>query len=103
MQLTCLKSGRNLPPFIIFKGSSPPPNNYPILNTVAYEIKHRPADNTGNQYPPDNDLYTTCSKRANSDVELTIDILREVIFPGIRIFEVKRGGVLVDDFKGHSR
>ena len=70
---------------------------------MAYELKHHPADNSGNQYPPDNDMYMTCSKTVNSNGELTIEILREVIFPGIVIFEVKRGGVLVDDFKGHSR
>ena len=45
----------------------------------------------------------TCSKPANSNGELTIEILREFISPGIGIFEGKRGGVLVDDFKGHSR
>ena len=94
VQLTCLKSGRKLPPFIIFKGASPPPNNNTIINTVAYELKHRLADNVGNHYPPDNDVYMTCSKIANSNGELTNEILREVIFTGIGIFEGKRGYVL---------
>ena len=41
MQFTCLKSGRNTPPFIIFKGLYLPPNNNPRINTVAYELKYR--------------------------------------------------------------
>ena len=45
----------------------------------------------------------TCSKTENSNGELTIEILREVIFSGIGIFELKRGGVLVGDFKVHIR
>ena len=70
---------------------------------MAYEHKHRLADNEGNQYPPDNYLCMTCSKTENSNGELAIEILREVIFPGIGIFEGKIGGVLVDEFKGNSR
>ena len=103
MQLSCLKSGRNLPPFIIFKGAYPPPNKNPIRNTVAYDIKHLLADNAGDHYPPHNDMYITCSKTENKNGDLTIDILQEIIFPGIAIFEGKRGCVLVDDLKGHSR
>ena len=45
----------------------------------------------------------TCSKTANSKGELKTEIPLEVIFLGIGIFEGKRGGVLVDDFRGHSR
>ena len=48
-------------------------------------------------------MYITCSKTENSNGELTIEILREVIFPVIVTFEGKIGGVLVDDFKGHIR
>ena len=70
---------------------------------MAYELKHHLSDNTGNQYPPDNDLYMTYSKTANSNGDLTTEILWEVIFPGIGIFEGMRGGVLVDYFKYHSR
>ena len=103
VQLTCLKSGRKLPPFIIFKGASPPINGQLKKNTVAYELKHRLDDNAGNKYPAPDDIYMTCSKTANSSGELTIEILREVIFPAIGIFDGKVGGVLVDDFKGHSR
>ena len=103
MQLTCLKSGRKIPTFIFFKVASPSPNNNQRRNTVAYELKHRLDDNARNKYPPDNYLYITCSKTENSNGELTIEILREVIFPGIGIFEGRRGGVLVDEFKGQSR
>ena len=102
MQLTCLKSGRKLPPFIIFKGASPHPNNNLRINIVIYELKYCLYNNAGNQYPPDNVLYMTCSKTENSNGELTIEILRDVIFTGIEIFEGKRGGGLVHDFKGHS-
>ena len=101
--LTCLKSGRNIPPFIIFKGAYPPTKNNPRINTGAYELKHCLDDNTGNQYPTDNNMYMKCSKTANSNGELTIDILWKVVFPGIGIYEVKRGGVFVDDLKGLSR
>ena len=48
-------------------------------------------------------MYITCSKTENSNGELTIEILREVIFPVIATFEGEIGGVLVDDFKGHIR
>ena len=75
MQLNLLNSVINLPPFIFFKGSYPPPNNDPRLNTVDYDIKHCLAHNSGNQYPPDNDLYMTCSKTKNSNGDITIDIL----------------------------
>ena len=67
VHFTCLKSGRKLPPFIIFKGAYPPPNKNPRINTVVYEIKHHISDNAGNQYPPNNDMYTTCSKTENSN------------------------------------
>ena len=103
VQLTCLKSGINMPPLIIFKVASPLPNNNQRRNTVSYELKHFLVDNTGNQYPPDNDLYMKCSKTENSNGEVTVEILQEVIFPGIAIFKVKRGDVLVDDFKVHNR
>ena len=49
VQLTCLKSGRKLPPFIIFKGAYPPPKKNPRINTIVYEIKHHLSDNAGNQ------------------------------------------------------
>ena len=59
VHLNWLKSGRKLPPFIILKEEYPPTNNNSGKNTVAYEIKHSLADNSGNQYPTDNDLYIT--------------------------------------------
>ena len=62
-------------PFIIFKGASPPPDNNPRKNTVAYKLKNCLADNSGNKYHLDNDLYMTCSKTENSNGEPTIEIL----------------------------
>ena len=44
-----------------------------------------------------------CNKTANSNGDLTIEILKEVIFPEIGIYEGNMGGVLVDDFKGYSK
>ena len=42
------------------------------------------------------------SKTANSSSELTVDVLENVIFQEIGIHKNERGGVLFDDFKGHS-
>ena len=42
------------------------------------------------------------SKTANSISELTIEVLENVIFQEIGIHKNERGGVLFDDFKGHS-
>ena len=42
------------------------------------------------------------SKTANSSIELTIEVLDNEIHPEIGIHNNERGGVLVDDFKGHS-
>ena len=73
------------------------------MNTVAYELKHCLAGNEVNQYPPYNDMNMKWFKKENSNKELTIEILWEVIFPGILIFEENIGGVLVDEFKVYSR
>ena len=47
---------------------------------MAYELKHRLADNAGNQYPPDNDLYMTYYKTENSNGELTIEIIERLSY-----------------------
>ena len=43
-------------------------------------VKCRLLDNVDNVYPPEDDVHTTCSKTENFNGELTIDILREVLF-----------------------
>ena len=105
VQLSCTKSGKKLKPFIIFKGASLPKEGNPRRGTVAYELRYLLEDNAGNEYPEDEDVYLTCSKTANSNGELTVKILEEVILPGIEVEEggIHRGCVLVDDFKGHSK
>ena len=45
----------------------------------------------------------TCTKTGNSSGELTISILENVIFPEIGINDGLQGGILVDDFKAHSK
>lgn len=102
VQLSCLKDGTKLPIFMIFKGASMPASGRPRRNSVLYELTERLPDNFGNDYPPESKVVLTCSPTANSNQELTVVILQKVIFPNIGILEGKRGGVLVDDFKGHS-
>lgn len=103
VQLTCLKDGGKVKPFIIFKAA--PANGVREFktNTVAYELKNRLPDNAGNTYPPSDKVYLTCNKTANSNGAFTIEILREVIFPALGVFDGERAGMLVDDFKGHSK
>jgi hypothetical protein len=103
LQLTYAKDGTKFQLYIIFKGASPKEGITQRRGTVAYEIQHRLPDNNGIEYPPVENCILACAPKGNSNGELTIDILKKVIFPGIGIFEGKRGGVLVDDFKGHSR
>ena len=51
--------------------------------------------------PPENKCCLVCNSTANSNTDLTIDILKRVMFPCLKIDELNRGDVLVDDFKGH--
>ena len=78
-------------------GHSPPAGN-----TVARGLIKRLPDIDGNEYPRREKIVFTYSKTANSTTDLTIDDLEKLIFRGIWIDYGHRGGVLVDDFKGHS-
>ena len=69
---------------------------------MAYELLNRLQDNYGNSYPPEDNIHLTCNETGNSNGILTKDILEKVIFPFINVEEGNRGGVLVDDYKGHS-
>ena len=102
-QLTIKKDGSKLPVFFIFKGALAPENGRLRSNTVMHELIHREADSNGNEYPPEDKAVLVCTPTANSNGNLTIDILKKVIFPAIGIDYGSRGGVLVDDFKGHSK
>ena len=108
VQLSITKDGRKLPVFFIFKGAAPqkgkdgqPP---PPLraNSVSRELAHCLPDKFGNHYPPADKAVLRCAPKANSNQELTKDILESVIFPHIGINDGHRAGVLLDDFKAHS-
>ena len=104
VQPTITKSGKKLKLFIIFKGAPPPVDgSAPRHGTVAEELYLQKADKHGNAYPPADKVFMACTKTGNSSGELTISILDNVIFPEIGINDGLRGGVLVDDFKGHSK
>ena len=70
--------------------------------TVANETHERLEDSNDNSRPPENKMHLTCNSTTNSNSDLTIDILKQVMFPYLKIDELNRGGVLVDDFTGHS-
>ena len=50
VQLTCLKSGREICPVIIFKGASIAANS--SINSVSHQLQNRVSDNVGNMFPP---------------------------------------------------
>ena len=100
LKFSCSKSSKNLPPYVIFKVAVPTEN--PARDTIAYRIKERLPDNVGRYYSPEDKIHLVVSKTANSNGELPIDMIEKVILPIVGIFEGKRGGVLVDDFRGHS-
>ena len=72
------------------------------MRSVARELAHRLPDEYGNHYPPKDKAVLRCAPKANSNQELTKDILESVIFPHIGINDGHRAGVLLDDFKAHS-
>ena len=99
--MSCLKSGRKLRPIIIFKGT--PAQERSSRRSIAVEIRDRLPDNAGNMYPERNKVHMITTKTANSTGEVAMDCLRDVIFPEIGLLEGKRCGVLVDNFKWHSK
>ena len=46
-------------------------------------------DNFGHEYPPEPKVVLTCLPTANSNSDLTVEILQKVIFPNIGILEGK--------------
>ena len=80
------------------------PNGKPRANTVAYEILHQLKHKTyDHEYPPEEKLTMYCSKYGNSNHELTIQVLKDVIDPAIASDPNEEGCVLWDDFKSHSK
>ena len=100
--MSCTKDGGKLKPFVIFKAKPPNGQREHRSNTVAHELKNRSQDHAGNSYPPEDKIYLTCNDTANSNWELTNEILKEVIFPKLDVFAGDRCAVLVDDSKCHS-
>ena len=50
----------------------------------------------------ENKFYLAGNRTTNSNNDLKIENLKRVIFPYLKNEELYLGGVLVDDFKGHS-
>ena len=106
-QLTVFKSGRKGKPYIIFKAApAPAGKRHGNKNSVTYEIYHDLPDKWGNRYPPKDECILAVSKTANSNEELTLDIVEKVFFPELDIDENGQANhvsvMLMDDFKGHS-
>lgn len=104
------ETDNKLTPSVIFRGAAPPVGKQPGKATVAYEILHRLEDKvTGHKYPPESEVALYVSPTANSNGELTVELLEDVILPEIGLVDNEGdptgvpGGILVDDFKGHSK
>ena len=67
---------------------------------MAYELRHRLADNAGNQYRPDNDLYMTYYKTENSNGKLTIEIIERLSYQALECFQEIEGVSLLITLKG---
>ena len=102
VQLTYLKNGGKIRPFIIFKAKPADGIREYRSNNVAYELRNRLLDNEGNTYPSEEEVFLTCNDTANSSAVFTQLILEHVLFPELSVMQGKRSGLLVDDFKGHS-
>ena len=83
VQLSCLKSERKIRPIIIFKGALSHARS--STRYIAVEIRDRLPDNAGNMYPAQNKIHIITTKTANSIGEVTMDCLRDVIFPEIGV------------------
>jgi hypothetical protein len=85
VQLTCLKNGGKIRPFIISKAKPADGIREYRSNTVAYELRNRLPDNAGNTYPSDEEVFLTCNDTANSSAVFTQLILEHVIFPELGV------------------
>ena len=106
-QLTVFKSGRKGRPYIIFKAvHAPTGKKHGNKNSVTYEIYHNLPDQWGNHYPSREKCEIVVSKTANSNQQLTLDIVEKVFWPELGINEDGQADhvsvMLMDDFKGHS-
>ena len=72
--------------------------------TITWEIHNNVPDKYGNIYPPRDKIEMVVSDSANSNWELTIDIVDKVIAPAIEAEDKSRqNSILCDDFKGHIK
>ena len=106
VQLTGMKSGRKIKPFVIVKAAPcPVGKNHGGKNTVSYEIYHRLPDRWGNHYPPAEECYVTCATTANSSGIKTLEYIEKVFKPAVGAIDgtfPRPVALLVDDFRGHS-
>ena len=77
------------------------------MKSITYEIKNRIPDKHGNNNPTREDCYITVTKTANSNLEYTNLILKQIILPGMGMdaaaqTSTEQIGVLWDEFRGHS-
>ena len=85
VQLTYLKNGGKIRPFIIFKAKPADGICEYRSNTVAYELRNRLPDNAGNTYPSEEEVFLTCNDTANSSAVFTQLILEHVNFPELGV------------------
>ena len=102
VQLSIAKDGTKLPPCLISKGAAFNRTREHHRNTVACELTNRTCDAHGNEHLPGDQMCLTCNDAGNSNRYLTIDTLKRVIFPHMKVEEGLRGALLFDDFKSHS-
>ena len=90
-------------PFVIFKAQTAIGVRENNRSTVACQLKHHTTDVDGNEHPPENKVFLTYEKTANSNCELTNMILKKVIMPELGVLtQGECACALVDDFKGYS-
>lgn len=92
-------------PEIIFKGARCPPDKVcGNRGTITYEIYHNLPDRWGNRYPPRDQVFLTTAPKASSNAELTIEYMKEVLFPWVGAVDgqlQRVTGLLCDAFSGH--
>ena len=72
--------------------------------TITLEIHSNVPDKYGNRYPPRDKIEMIVSASANSNWELTIDIVNKVIAPAIEAeYTSCQSSILCDNFKGHRK
>ena len=100
LKLTYTKDGTKFPLYIIFEGASPKEGTTQRRGTVSYEIQHHLPDNNGIDYPPVKKCIIACAPKGNSNDDLTIDILKKVIFQVLESLRVREEEYLLMILRG---